>query len=129
MGASDYAPYSFRKAAYLDIGGIDESAGEPGQCGILSDWEISSRVWLAGWHLGYTYIFTKLDGGIGGGAAVWCRAVLCCAVLQVPALCDVLAENKIEPCNGKPAAVCTGRRAPSHAAAATASMSHKASAR
>ncbi len=67
MGASDYAPFSFRKAAYLDIGGIDEGMGEPGQCGILSDWEISSRMWLAGWQLGYSYIFMKLDGGTGGG--------------------------------------------------------------
>lgn len=103
MGASDYAPYSFRRAAYLDIGGIDESAGEPGQCGILSDWEISSRVWLAGWQLGYTYIFTRLDGGIGGrllcAGAVVCCGVVCCgvalrcaAVLQVLTSCNVLAD-------------------------------------
>jgi hypothetical protein len=40
VGVADYAPYSFRKAALADIGGIDESGSEPGMCGILGDWEV-----------------------------------------------------------------------------------------
>jgi hypothetical protein len=40
VGVADYAPYSFRRAAFLDIGGLDEGASEPGQCGIISDWEV-----------------------------------------------------------------------------------------
>ena len=53
VGAVDLAPVSFRRAALLDVGGFDEGMSEPGQCGILSDWEISSRLWMAGWKVGY----------------------------------------------------------------------------
>jgi hypothetical protein len=47
VGAADFAPYSFRRSAFMEIGGLDEGSSEPGQCGIISDWEVSV---LAGPH-------------------------------------------------------------------------------
>ncbi len=65
-GALDFAPMTVRRSAYLEIGGIDEGMGEPGQCGIMSDWEMSSRMWLAGWQMGYMWIGMRADGEQGG---------------------------------------------------------------
>jgi hypothetical protein len=65
-GAMDFAPMTMRRSAYLDIGGIDEGMGEPGQCAIMSDWELSSRMWLAGWQMGYTWLSMQGDGATGG---------------------------------------------------------------
>jgi hypothetical protein len=61
VGVADYAPYSFRRAAFMDIGGIDESGSEPGMCGILGDWEVGSlgaagaRLCWAGLGLGLQF--------------------------------------------------------------------------
>jgi hypothetical protein len=42
VGVADFAPFSFRRAAFMDIGGMDEGASEPGMCGIISDWEVGA---------------------------------------------------------------------------------------
>ena len=40
-----------RKSALKYIGGIDETLSEPGECGIWGDWELSTRMWLAGFQV------------------------------------------------------------------------------
>ena len=43
-----------RKSAFQYIGGLDETLSEPGECGIFGDWELSTRMWLAGFQVLYT---------------------------------------------------------------------------
>jgi hypothetical protein len=81
-GAMDYAPMTVRKSAFLDIGGIDEGAGEPGQCGIISDWDMSGRMWLAGWQMGYTWIAMQGDGVTGGWGWLAVHLGWCCTSLR-----------------------------------------------
>jgi len=52
----DFAPMAIRKSAFKHVGGLDESLSEQGECGIWSDWEISSRMWAAGWQVMYTHL-------------------------------------------------------------------------
>jgi hypothetical protein len=81
---ADFAPLSVRRAALLDVGGLDEGMAEPGQCGIASDWELCTRLWVAGWQVGYMHVETKQQGmgeqvpGLGAlGRAGWALR-LCC---------------------------------------------------
>ena len=48
VGVAEHAPYSFRRSAFVDIGGLDEGSAEPGQCGIVSDWEVWCAAGSAG---------------------------------------------------------------------------------
>lgn len=75
VGVADYAPYTFRRTTFMDIGGLDEGASEPGQCGIISDWEVSTRVWLAGWQVGYMHVPVSQDSAQGGWRQLVCNAV------------------------------------------------------
>ena len=45
----DMAPLALRRTALLQVGGFDETLSEPGMCGIVSDWDLSQRMWVAGW--------------------------------------------------------------------------------
>ncbi|KAG1660176.1 hypothetical protein FOA52_005276 [Chlamydomonas sp. UWO 241] len=47
----DMAPLAVRKSAWHYIGGMDESLTEPGECGILTDWDLCHRLWVSGWHV------------------------------------------------------------------------------
>lgn len=47
----DYAPMAIRRSALQNVGWLDETLADPGECGIWSDWEISTRLWLAGWQV------------------------------------------------------------------------------
>ncbi|GIL88751.1 hypothetical protein Vretimale_17194 [Volvox reticuliferus] len=49
----DYAPVALRRTAMLSVGGVDEGMSDLGECGIMSDWELSIRMWTAGWHVGH----------------------------------------------------------------------------
>ena len=49
--AVDYAPVAVRKAAFQHVGGVDEGTSEPGECGIIGDWELSTRMWASGWQV------------------------------------------------------------------------------
>jgi hypothetical protein len=72
---ADFAPLSVRRAALLDVGGLDEGMAEPGQCGIASDWELCTRLWVAGWQVGYMHVDTQQQGTgeelLGPGGWVW----------------------------------------------------------
>jgi len=50
---ADYAPLALRKSSLRHIGGIDETMSEAGECGIFSDWELCTRLWLAGYQVMY----------------------------------------------------------------------------
>ncbi len=87
MGVADYAPYTFRRTTFMDIGGLDEGASEPGQCGIISDWEVSTRVWLAGWQVGYMHVPVSQDSAQGGWRQLLYGVVLLlCSVVQCHAV-------------------------------------------
>lgn len=42
---------SLRRSAWQHVGGIDETMSEPGECGIMSDFELCTRMWLAGYQV------------------------------------------------------------------------------
>ncbi|KAG2454524.1 hypothetical protein HYH02_000371 [Chlamydomonas schloesseri] len=56
---TDYAPVAFRRSALRNVGGVDEGMSDPGECGIVSDWELSVRMWAAGWHVGFMPLLEK----------------------------------------------------------------------
>lgn len=64
---ADWAPMAVRRSALLDIGGIDEGLSEPGECGIVSDADLSYRMWLAGWQVTWMPVpRPKHDGKVSG---------------------------------------------------------------
>lgn len=48
----DYAPIAVRAAALRAVGGLDEAMSPPGGCGVHSDYDVSLRMWMAGWQVG-----------------------------------------------------------------------------
>ena len=39
---------------------------DPGECGIWSDWEMSIRMWVAGWQVAYMPLVQKQSDKVGG---------------------------------------------------------------
>ncbi|GAX77116.1 hypothetical protein CEUSTIGMA_g4562.t1 [Chlamydomonas eustigma] len=56
----DFAPMALLRSAFRYVGGLDEGLSEPGMCGIYSDFELSARLWAAGWQVMY-YPLRKED--------------------------------------------------------------------
>lgn len=52
VSVASFSPFSVRREAFLDVGGMDEAAADPGECGIQADWELSMRFWWGGWQVG-----------------------------------------------------------------------------
>ncbi|KAG2489688.1 hypothetical protein HYH03_011797 [Edaphochlamys debaryana] len=63
----DFAPLAIRASIFREVGGLDEGLGQRGDCGIWSDWELSARVWMDGWTVGFTYMDGRYDDGQPGG--------------------------------------------------------------
>lgn len=63
----DFGPLVLSRRAFLDIGGLDEATSDRGECGITSDWELSYRLWAAGYHVGYKRLLGKERAGVGFG--------------------------------------------------------------
>jgi hypothetical protein len=72
---ADYAPFSMRKTAFVDVGGIDEGLSEPGECGIFSDNDLCMRLWTAGYQVGLGEQGQGLGAGCGGVAREPCFEV------------------------------------------------------
>ena len=66
VSVADYAPYAVRREAYLEVGGMDEGVVEPGECGIMTDYELSLRFWMAGWQARRAAGRAAARGGCGG---------------------------------------------------------------
>jgi hypothetical protein len=62
---ADYAPFSVRKSALIDVGGIDEGLSEPGECGIFSDADLCMRLWASGYYVAHMYVPYGSDGEEG----------------------------------------------------------------
>jgi hypothetical protein len=62
---ADYAPFSVRKSALIDVGGVDEGLSEPGECGIYSDADLCMRLWASGYYVAHMYIPYSADGEEG----------------------------------------------------------------
>lgn len=60
----DIGPMVVRRSAWLEAGGLDENFGYPGQSGIMSDWQLSHRLWLAGYRV--TYLYAPLEHRVAG---------------------------------------------------------------
>ena len=71
---ADMAPMALRKHAFKSIGGMDEGLTRKGECGIISDWEVVVRMWMAGWQAAYhkvsgwvlTWVWESAYVGVGG---------------------------------------------------------------
>ncbi|GIL69435.1 hypothetical protein Vretimale_13528 [Volvox reticuliferus] len=59
----DFAPMAIRASIFEAVGGLDEGSSRAGDCGIWGDWELSTRVWMDGWQVGYMF----LEGRTGDG--------------------------------------------------------------
>lgn len=53
---ADFAPFAFRKTAFVELRGLDEGYTEPGQCGHYTDFDVSMRLWSAGYTLLHWYV-------------------------------------------------------------------------
>jgi hypothetical protein len=62
VAVADFAPLALRATAYADVGGCDEGAVPSGESGILLDFELSLRLWAAGWHVTQLHV-PCLKGG------------------------------------------------------------------
>ena len=49
----DFSPMLIQQTAFKDVGGLDEGLSDLGECGIVSDYEFSLRLWARGWTVAY----------------------------------------------------------------------------
>jgi len=64
----DFAPLAVRRTAFHHVGGLDEGLSDPGRCGVYSDFELSYRLWRAGWQVAfYPLNGTSADKTAPGG--------------------------------------------------------------
>ncbi|GFR43729.1 hypothetical protein Agub_g4840, partial [Astrephomene gubernaculifera] len=61
----DLAPIAIRRSAFRLVGGLDEGMSDRGECGIWSDWELSIRLWVAGWRVAFMPLMRKTEGDPG----------------------------------------------------------------
>ena len=65
--AGDYGPFALRASAFAAVGGLDEAMAAPGDCGIVTDYELSLRFWTAGWQVGHMQLRGGMRPGVGVG--------------------------------------------------------------
>lgn len=61
----DFAPVFVRRSVFLHVGGLDEDMTEPGMCAMWVDWDLSARLWTAGWQVVYQHSGMVGDGHPG----------------------------------------------------------------
>jgi hypothetical protein len=64
---ADFSPFAVRATALAVVGGMDEGMAAPGECGIVTDYELSLRMWTAGWHVAHMALRGGFRGGKGPG--------------------------------------------------------------
>ena len=70
VAVADFAPLVVRATAYADVGGCDEGGVPPGESGIHLDFELSLRLWAAGWHVTQLQVPSLKGGGsLKGGTS------------------------------------------------------------
>lgn len=62
----DFGPTAFRRAAYQEIGGLDEGMSKKGGTNIWGDYQASIRMWLAGHQVAHLFIPHKFTEQVGG---------------------------------------------------------------
>ncbi len=80
---ADFSPLALRASAYADVGGCDEGGAPPGESGISLDFELTFRMWAAGWHVAQLAIPSlkggqDLVGGTSHGISVRAGVLLSC---------------------------------------------------
>ena len=76
---ADYSPFAVRASALAVVGGMDEGMAAPGECGILADYDLCMRLWMAGWQVAHAALRNSFRvSGVGGthrspsvGAKCW----------------------------------------------------------
>eukprot|EP00897_Mesotaenium_endlicherianum_P000751 jgi/Mesen1/10677/ME000009S10468 len=75
VGLVDLGPIAFRRAAFAEIGGLDEGLSKPGEPAVWTDWHVALRMWLAGYQVAQMHMVTaftelgdKEDGAAEGAA-------------------------------------------------------------
>ena len=97
---TDFSPLVVRATAFADVGGCDEGLVPSGESGIVTDYELSYRMWAAGWHVTQMRAPSlKGGGGVGGtGHGISVRYLLlgCClasAVTRCPPQFQLRRKN------------------------------------
>ena len=63
---ADFGPFAVRREAFMDVGGVDETFGNRGECAIYADFELTARMWSAGWEVAHSNLFNGTDDGHEG---------------------------------------------------------------
>ena len=91
---ADFSPFAVRAAALAAVGGLDEGLAAPGECGIFTDYELSMRMWAAGWQVGHMALRSGMRAGEGvGGTHVNEKVGLQCWDRQVQLNTAVVAAR------------------------------------
>ncbi|CAI7932599.1 unnamed protein product, partial [Closterium sp. NIES-54] len=65
-GVVDFAPFVMRRDVFLELGGLDEGLSARGECGIITDWHFTYRIWFAGYQV-MNVAWDPPESGIGRG--------------------------------------------------------------
>ncbi|CAI5502900.1 unnamed protein product [Closterium sp. Naga37s-1] len=65
-GVVDFAPFVMRRDVFLALGGLDEGLSARGECGIITDWHFTYRIWFAGYQV-MNVAWDPPESGIGRG--------------------------------------------------------------
>ncbi|CAI5940905.1 unnamed protein product [Closterium sp. NIES-65] len=65
-GVVDFAPFVMRRDVFLALGGLDEGLSARGECGIITDWHFTYRIWFAGYQV-MNLAWDPPESGIGRG--------------------------------------------------------------
>ena len=91
---ADFSPFAVRASALAAVGGLDEGLAAPGECGIFTDYELSLRMWAAGWQVGHMALRGGMRAGEGvGGTHVSEKVGLQCWDKQVQLNTAVVAAR------------------------------------
>ena len=94
VAVADYGPYAVRASAFAAVGGLDEAMGQPGDCGIVTDYELSLRFWTAGWQVGHMRMRDGMRSGTGvGGTHANEKVQLQCWRRQITLNADFLTRR------------------------------------
>ncbi|CAI6001876.1 unnamed protein product [Closterium sp. NIES-65] len=65
-GVVDFAPFVMRRDVFLELGGLDEGLSARGECGIITDWHFTYRIWFGGYQV-MNVAWDPPESGIGRG--------------------------------------------------------------
>ncbi|GLI65087.1 hypothetical protein VaNZ11_008523 [Volvox africanus] len=92
---TDFAPMAILASMFWELGGLEEGISQRGDCGIVGDWELCARAWVAGWQVAHFHWDGR--GAAGGGGTHTSVGVLTCWNRQMWIGQEIFSRRFVRP--------------------------------